>query len=225
MKKHTLVATLLAGVILAGCATDDPNRSAKTGAAIGAVTGAVFGHQVDGNRGKFLGAAIGAITGAAAGNYMDDQQRELERQLEEERQSKEIQLQRVDEETLKLNLDSSVTFDFDSARLKPNFYNSLDKIASIVSKYDKTAVHVIGHTDSTGSTSYNQDLSERRAQSVGSYLGSRGVSYQRIQLEGRGEMQPRADNSTEYGRQQNRRVEVYLKSIVKGREEDAFKKI
>lgn len=225
MNTKALVVALLAGVIVAGCATDDPNRRAKTGAAIGAVTGAVFGHQVGDDRGRFLGAAIGAITGAAAGNYMDEQQRELERQLEEERRAEEIQLQRIDEETLKLNLDSAVTFDFDSARLKPNFYDSLDKIASIVSRYDKTAVHVIGHTDSTGASAYNQDLSERRAQSVGNYLGSRGVSYQRIRLEGRGEMEPRADNSTEYGRQQNRRVEVYLKSIVEGREEDAFKKI
>ncbi len=225
MNKPFLTLLVFASLIVGGCATNDPNQRSKTGAAIGAVAGAVFGHQVDDDKGRFLGAAIGAITGAAVGNYMDEQQRELDRQLAEEQSAREIELQRIDDETLKLNLDSGVTFDFDSDRLKPNFYDSLDKVANVLAKYDKTAVHVIGHTDSTGSTRYNQDLSERRAQSVGSYLGTNGVTYRRIRLEGRGEMQPRADNSTEQGRQQNRRVEVFLKSIVKGREEEAFQPI
>ena len=225
MNKSAFVATLLSASLLVGCATNDPDRRAKSGAAVGALAGAVLGHQIDGDHGRFVGAAIGAITGAAAGQYMDEQERELNRQLEREQAANQVDLERVDDETLKLGLDSSVTFDFDSDRLKPAFYSSLNKVARVLSRYDKTAVHVIGHTDSTGSAFYNQRLSERRAYSVSDYLDAQGVKQQRIQEEGRGESSPVASNRTEYGRQKNRRVEIYLKTIVEGREQQAFERI
>ena len=225
MKKTALVSAVVALALLAGCATDDPNRQSKSGAAIGAIAGAVLGHQVEGDKGRFVGAAIGAIAGAAVGTYMDDQERELEEQLAAEQAANEIEMQRIDEETLQLSLNSGVTFDFNSDRVKAQFHDSLDKVAGVLSKYEKTAVHVIGHTDSVGSDSYNQDLSERRAGSVGSYLTLHGVNNQRLLLEGRGESEPRASNATDSGRAQNRRVEIYLKAIEEGRETEAFEQI
>lgn len=219
--KTTLIAT--AAVLTVGCATDDPNRRAKTGAAIGAIAGAVIGNQSSSKNGKFAGAAIGALTGAAVGNYMDKQQRKMEQQLAQERQNNEIMLTRIDDETIKLDVSSEVSFDINKATIKANFRDSLDKVADVISEYEKTAVHVIGHTDSTGSQSYNQQLSEQRAGSVARYLNSNGVQRERMRMSGRGELAPIADNNSSVGRSQNRRVEIYLKSIVQGRENDAFR--
>jgi outer membrane protein OmpA-like peptidoglycan-associated protein len=221
-KQTALVLTLSA---LVGCAANDPYQRSKTGTAVGAAVGAVLGHQMNSDRGRFVGAAVGAITGAAVGSYMDKQEAALQKQLAQEQAAKQVKLERIDEETLKLNIDSAVTFDFDSSRLQPSFYRSLNKVASVLSQYNKTAVHIIGHTDSTGSAGYNQGLSTRRASAVGRYLSSHGVMQQRTLLEGRGESDPLRSNSSEYGRQQNRRVEIYLKTIVEGREQKAFERI
>jgi len=223
MRHIKITAIAAAAIILTGCATDDPNRRTKAGAAIGAVAGAVLGHQVHGKNGRYAGAAVGALTGAAVGNYMDKQQRRLEAQLAAERRNNDIRLVRIDEETLKLEVNSEATFDVNSAMIKPGFRNSLAKVSSVIAEYKQTAVHVIGHTDSDGSASYNQQLSERRAGSVSTYLTAGGVVRERVRMGGRGENSPVADNSTSDGRRQNRRVEIYLKSIVQGRENDAFR--
>ncbi len=222
MKSIPAIAGLSLLVALSGCATDDPNRRAKTGAAIGAIAGAVLGHQVDGDKGRFIGAAAGAIAGGAVGNYMDKQQRELEAQLAEERRNNEIELERLKNNVLKVNLSSEVSFDFNKADIKPGFYGSLNKLASVVAKYNNTIVHIVGHTDDRGSDSYNQQLSERRALSVKDYLAAHGVSASRIRTEGRGESEPRATNATPEGRAMNRRVEIYLKPIVEGQESNAY---
>ncbi len=220
MKKTILALTI--PLALAGCATDDPHKRAKTGAAIGAVAGAVLGHQIHDERGRYVGAVAGALTGAAVGNYMDKQQAELERKLAEERRQHEIEIQRINEETLKLNLSSEVTFDVNKAAIKTGFKGSLNKLANTLRDYDKTVVHIIGHTDSTGPASYNQQLSERRADAVKNYLASNGVSPDRIRTEGRGESEPAASNATAEGRQMNRRVEIFLKPVIEGREAQAF---
>lgn len=219
--KKLLVVSVVA-LITAGCATDDPNRRAKTGAAIGAVTGAVIGNQSKSDNGKVIGAAVGALTGAAVGSYMDKQHAKLQQQLAAEQSSNEIALSRPDAETIKLDVASEVSFDVNSASIKPNFTGSLNKVAQIISEYDQTAIHVIGHTDSTGSGSYNQQLSEKRAISVARYLSKSGVQRTRLRSAGRGENQPVADNGTTHGRSQNRRVEIFLKPIVQGREREAF---
>ena len=220
VKKYAVIA--LATFVMAGCAADDPNRRAKTGAAIGAVVGAVAGNQHSSSNGKFVGAAVGALTGAAVGNYMDNQHAKLQRQLAAEQSSNEISLSRPDGETIKLDVASEVTFDINSAGIKSSFRGSLDKVAGIISEYDQTAIHVVGHTDSTGSTSYNQQLSEKRAISVAQYLSRNGVQRTRLRSAGRGELQPVASNNSSAGRTQNRRVEIFLKPIVQGRERDAF---
>ncbi len=213
MRKQLIwtLSAIVIGTSLAGCASD-PYQRTKVGAGVGAVAGAVLGNQMGGDKTRIGGAVVGAVVGGALGNYMDRQQQEMEQRLAEEQRSKEIEIQRVREDTLKLNLSSEVSFDVGKADIKPAFYGALDKLASVIAQYDQTTVSVVGHTDSTGSDSFNQQLSERRASSVGGYLIQRGVSSSRITTSGRGEMEPRADNSTPQGREQNRRVEVFLTS-------------
>lgn len=201
---------------------DDPNRRAKVGAAIGAVAGAVLGHQLDDDAGKWVGAVAGAVAGGAAGIYMDNQQREFERELEDERAANQLEIERLRDDTLKLTVDSEVSFDFDRSEIKPAFKPSLDKLAAVLGKYDRTIVHVVGHTDSVGRDDYNQQLSERRASSVANYLASRGVPQGRLRSEGRGEREPRDSNATEAGRQLNRRVELFVKPVVEGKEREAY---
>lgn len=219
--KKIMIATAVA-TLLTACATDDPHQRAKVGAAVGAVTGAVLGHQIHDERGRYVGAVAGAIAGASVGNYMDRQQAELEAKLAAERQQHQIEVQRLNDQLLKLNLSSEVTFDYDSDAIKTGFKGSLNKVANVLSDYDRTVVHVIGHTDSTGSDSYNQNLSERRAGSVKNYLTVNGVSGERILTDGRGESEPVATNNTAEGRQMNRRVEIFLKPVIEGSEAQAF---
>lgn len=206
-----------------GCATSDPNRRAKTGAAVGAVVGGVVGHQTKGDQtGRVLGAAVGAITGAAVGDYMDKQQQELDKSMEEEQQQKALEIERLNDDTVKLSLSSEVSFDFDSARIKPAFHDTLNKLGDVIKKYDRTIVHVVGFTDSKGSESYNMELSKRRAEAVVAYLVEQSVPASRLRAEGRGESEPRDSNETEAGRQLNRRVEVFVKPVVEGSEQKAY---
>ncbi len=142
--------------------------------------------------------------------------------MAEEQRQKEIEMERLKDDTLKLTMSSEVSFDYDSAAIKPAFRDTLDKLADLLRKYDRTMVHVVGHTDSRGTDAYNQSLSERRARAVMDYLVSRGVPAERLRSEGRGEREPRDTNATEAGRQLNRRVEVYMKPIVEGQEQKAY---
>ncbi|MEW8014408.1 MAG: OmpA family protein [Candidatus Sedimenticola endophacoides] len=224
MKRTVMTVSLLSGTLLLGACMqqDDPNRRAKSGAAIGAVLGAVVGHQVDHGSGKWVGAAVGALAGAGVGNYMDNQRRAFEDELAAERRNNQLEIERMRDDTLKLSLDSEISFAFDRAEIKPAFEPSLNRLASVLVKYNRTVVHVVGHTDSTGSASYNQSLSERRAQSVVRHLEMQGVPQQRLRAEGRGESEPRDTNATEAGRQLNRRVEIYVKPIVEGQENRAY---
>lgn len=220
-KKIALTTVLTAGI--SACATDGSINRTQTGAAVGAVAGAVLGHQVDDDKGRYVGALAGAIAGGAVGKYMDDQQRELEAQLRREQAAEEIQISRLADDTLKLDLSSEVSFDVDSSRINRGFYASLNKVASVLSEYPQTAVHIVGHTDSTGSDTYNQQLSMQRASSVKRYLTRQGVDEPRTRTEGRGESVPVASNATADGRSRNRRVEIFLKPIVEGREATAFR--
>lgn len=209
-------------VLVAGCATDDPNRRAKTGAAIGALVGAVAGHQVDGDKGRYIGAAVGALAGGAAGHYQDKQAAELERELAAERARGELNITRLSGDALKVGIASDATFDFDSAAIKSSAQATYAKIAAILKDYDKTIIHVVGHTDSTGSDSYNQGLSERRTASVASALTSNGLNTARLLTEGRGESEPVSDNSTKDGQRRNRRVDIVIKPIIEGQEQQAY---
>ncbi len=224
MFKHSLLPLFCANaLVLSGCATDDPYVRTKTGAAVGAVAGAVIGHQVDDESGKFVGAVAGALAGGAVGNYMDRQQAEFERVLREEQQNNALEIERLENNVLKLNVNSEVSFDFNSADLKAAFFETLENLAGVLRTYDRTVVHVIGHTDDVGSRSYNQTLSTARANAVGAYLLDNGVPASRLRSQGRGEDEPRDSNESEAGRQLNRRVELFVKPIVRGQEQDAWK--
>lgn len=218
--KRIMFTNIALALILAGCATgpDDPNRKTKEGAAvgatIGAVAGAVIGHQQDRSggalRGALIGAAAGGALGAGVGAYMDKQQAEFERQLADERAAHQVEVERLKNENLKITMSNEVSFDYNSAALKPAFRQTLDKVADILKRYPRSSIRIVGHTDSTGSAAYNQQLSEQRAKSVAWYLADAGVDSRRIITEGRGEAQPRATNDTEAGRQLNRRVEMLV---------------
>ncbi len=222
LRRGAIAATVTTTMLLAGCAADDPNKRAKTGAAVGALLGAVAGHQVDGNKGRYIGAVVGAIAGGAVGNYMDKQQAELERELAAEAARNELNITRLAGDALKIGIASDVSFDVNKADVRPAALATYTKIAEVLKDYDKTVVHVVGHTDSTGSDAYNQGLSERRAESVRSVLAGNGVIADRLLMEGRGEREPIADNSTPQGRTQNRRVDVIIKAIVEGNEGAAY---
>lgn len=217
-------ACVLAALVAVGCATDDPNRRAKAGAAIGAATGAVIGHQVHDKNGRFFGAAIGALAGGAVGNYQDKQQRELERALAEEQRNKQIEIRRLEDDTIAIGISSDASFGFDSSELRPNMNRALAQLASTTAEYDQTIIHVVGHTDSVGKDAYNMGLSKRRAQAVAQYLSVNGVAKNRLRIDARGESEPRSSNSTEEGRNANRRVELHIKPVVEGQEERALER-
>jgi outer membrane protein OmpA-like peptidoglycan-associated protein len=222
MTTRTLIVGIAALSLLGGCAADDPYQRTKGGAAIGAVSGAVIGALAGDGKGALIGAAVGALAGGAVGNYMDNQQREFEAALAEEQRRNALEIERLKDETLKLSLNSEVSFDVDRARTKPAFEPTLDKLGDVLVRYNRTVVHVVGHTDSDGSDSYNLDLSQRRADAVAGYLQRRGVPADRVRTEGRGEREPRATNATQAGKQLNRRVEIYVKPVVQGREQQAY---
>ncbi len=200
---------VLSMVLLAGCATtpsDDPHAKTKRGAMIGAAVGAAAGLFVgDGELDEVLGgAAVGAGVGAGIGLYMDKQQKELE-------QMEEVEVERLDDETLRVNFDSDILFAVDSAVLSQEARGSLDEFAGVMMDYPKTAILIQGHTDSTGSEQHNMALSERRAQAVYNHLALRQVDESRMAAIGYGEGYPVADNATPQGRALNRRVSILIK--------------
>lgn len=207
-----IILLLVAALALSACAPNDPYMRTKTGAAIGAIAGGVLGHQLDDDTGRYVGAAAGAALGGGLGYAMDQQHQQLQ-QLAMENQQLNMEVQRLQDGSLRVGLPSEILFDFDSASLKPQFMSTMDEMAGILNQDPRSTVTVVGHTDSTGSESYNMDLSRRRAQSVSSYLAQRGVDPNRLYAEGRGESQPRASNATPEGRSQNRRVELLIRPI------------
>jgi outer membrane protein OmpA-like peptidoglycan-associated protein len=222
LKKGVTIVAI--ATLLSACAADDPNKRAKTGAAIGALVGAALGTQAtdDKKKGAVIGAVVGAIAGGAAGNYMDKQQAELEKELKAEQDAQTLNIVRMSDNSLKVGVASQATFDVDKSNLKSGSLETFGKIAEVLKSYDATVIHVVGHTDSTGADSYNQSLSERRAQSVASYIGQRGVPTERLVTEGRGEREPRASNGDAAGREQNRRVDIVIKPVIEGQEQAAF---
>jgi outer membrane protein OmpA-like peptidoglycan-associated protein len=194
----------------------------KGGVAIGAVSGAVIGAMTGNRKTALIGAAVGAVAGGAVGNYMDTQQVDFEREMADEQQRNAVEIERLKDDTLKLSLDSEISFDVGRADIKPAFRPTLNKLANLLVKYNRTVVHVVGHTDSDGSDAFNFDLSQRRALAVGSYLVAGGVPQRRTRTEGRGEREPRASNATAAGKQLNRRVEIYVKPVVEGQEQKAW---
>ena len=196
-----LIVTLLLG---SGCATQsNMGKGAAYGTAGGAAAGAILGQTIIGTA---AGAVIGGLAGTGIGSMMDRQENDMRQALAN---SQAVAVQR-EGNALALTFKSDFTFDVNSTSIRPGLYTELDRVAQVLSSYPQTTILIAGHTDSTGSESYNQQLSERRAESVKNALVQRGVNASRIQAVGYGESSPIADNGTEYGRQQNRRVEVRI---------------
>lgn len=214
----------LAASLTTACVTDDPNRRAKTGAAIGALAGAVLGHQMDGDKGRYFGAVIGGIAGGAVGGYMDDQQAELERQLAAEQNAKLLKISRLPDGSLRVGIASEASFNVNQSSIRSDAQPIYNKIANVLVDYDKSIVHVIGHTDSTGTAEHNQTLSEARARSVADTMSYQGVPRDRLRTEGRGEFEPVATNDTADGRRRNRRVDIVIKPVVQGNEREAYRR-
>jgi len=183
------------------------------GAGGGAVVGAIIGGATgnDPRVGALIGAGVGGLTGAAIGSYMDQQEAELRAQL----QNTGVSVTRQGNQII-LNMPSNITFATDSSRVNPQFNETLVSVGLVLKKFDKTLVDVNGYTDSTGADEYNQKLSYDRAVAVGTVLANQGVVQGRFRIDGLGEEDPIATNSTEAGRAQNRRVEIMLSPIAKG---------
>jgi outer membrane protein OmpA-like peptidoglycan-associated protein len=208
-----LIAFLLVPAAFADVATE--RDKTKKGAIIGGVAGAIAGTIIGNNkrlggkgsakRGAVVGTVVGAATGAIVGAMMDKQEREL-------RQIEGIDVTRTDEDELKVTVRNEILFDFDSAGLRSSSRDELREMADVFNRYNDTTIVVAGHTDSTGSASYNKRLSERRASAVSNYLEDVGVRGSRLDAYGYGESKPKSSNDTASGRQRNRRVELYVRA-------------
>ncbi len=187
-------------------AGQDPNQKTKQGAILGGILGAGTGAIVSDDKGKgaVIGGILGAAGGAAIGNALDKQETELRQQLDDD-----VRIVNTGDRLI-LTMPQDILFDVDSARVTPVLRDDLFKVADSLQKYPNTTVQVVGHTDSDGAASYNQALSERRADAVADVLRQGGVSYGRVRAYGRGESQPVASNLTSEGKRQNRRVEIVI---------------
>jgi outer membrane protein OmpA-like peptidoglycan-associated protein len=217
MKKHLLTA-IAASVALAACA-DRPLTYTEQGAIIGAASGAVLGavaYKKNRTKGAVVGAVGGGLAGGAVGHYMDAQRRDLEKNLAPEIQAGQARVQKLSDQVVLVTMTNQTAFETDSADIKPGFRSTMDKLADVVVRYQKTTLTVVGHTDNVGGDAYNQRLSERRALSVAQYLEARRVNGMRLATAGKGESQPVASNATAPGRQLNRRVEIYVEAVVEG---------
>ena len=217
MKKRFLTV-LAASAALAACA-DVPLTYTQQGAIIGAASGAVIGataYKKNRTKGAVIGAVGGGLAGGAVGAYMDAQKRDLEKNLAPEIKAGQARVQKLSDQVVLVTMTNQTAFETDSSTIKPAFHSTMDKLADVVVRYGKTTLTVVGHTDNVGADAYNQRLSERRALSVAQYLETHRVNGMRLATAGKGETQPVASNSTESGRQANRRVEIYVEAVVEG---------
>lgn len=211
VKKISILALVV--VTLWGCAAPQTKtqKGALFGTGIGALVGAGLGQVIGGDTeatliGAGIGAVLGGVAGGSIGSYMDNQEAALRQQFAA---SEAANIQR-NADVLAVTFKGDVLFDVNSAALKPGAYTEINRVADILMQYPQTTIQIAGHTDSTGSETYNQGLSERRALSVQNALVNQGVAPMRLRAIGFGESQPIAGNSTEAGRQLNRRVVVTI---------------
>jgi len=210
MKKINLFVSVLISItiLLGGCGASNTAKGTAIGGGGGAAVGAGVGALLGGGKGAAWGAGIGAVVGGAAGaligNKMDKQKKELE-------QIKDAQVESMnDGQAIKVTFDSGILFATNSSTLNQASRSSLTQFANTLQTYPDTDVQIIGHTDNTGNDKINIPLSNERAGSVQNFLMGQGISSYRMASEGMGSSQPVADNATATGRQQNRRVEVFI---------------
>ena len=210
MSRTTAVGVAAAALLLVGCADMSPRQQGTAqGAGLGALAGAVLSSATGGNAGT--GAVIGGALGAVAGNVWSKRQEDRRVALEQATRGTGVEVSRTSDNQLKLNIPNDVSFDVNSAAIRPSMRGVLDPFAANLRDDVNARVSIVGHTDSSGSEAVNAPLSMDRAQSVRDYLVSRGVPASHMQTAGRGEREPVADNSSESGRARNRRVEIFLR--------------
>ena len=216
MRALAISAAVVGAMVLTGCQTTGNNIGGveydKT--ALGALIGAAAGYGVSkGNANSSSqnnrAAAIGAVLGGAAGVYLDNK----EKKLRQATAGTGIDVNRNADGSINLVMPGAITFDTNKSNIKPNFYDTLNRVAQVLTEDNKSGILVSGYTDSTGNDSINIPLSQARAQSVASYLASRGVSTSRINAQGLGSSNPIASNSTAAGKEQNRRVEIAVYAV------------
>ena len=201
---------LLPLLLLSACAPQTrTQKGGLYGAAGGAAAGAIIGQVIGKNTqstliGAAIGTAVGGLAGAGIGNMMDRQEQDLNQALA----ASDAAAVRREGNLIAITLKGDFVFDVNSAQVKPGMYSELDRIAGVMVQYPQTVIQIEGHTDSTGSESYNMDLSRRRAESVRNLMLQRGVASSRMQVVAYGESMPVAGNQTAAGRQLNRRVEL-----------------
>lgn len=189
---------------MTGCGLSNAMKGGGIGAGAGGVAGGVIGHQLGNTAlGAIIGAAVGGTTGALIGRHMDKQAEEMKQDI------KNAKIERVGE-GIKITFDSGILFEIDSSELHYAAKENIESLAKILNKYPDTNILIEGDTDNTGTREYNQSLSERRAQAVADYQKRLGVAGSRISTVGLGELNPVASNESDYGREQNRRVEVAI---------------
>ncbi len=206
-----VTAVALAAALLVGCANmSERQKGTAVGAGIGAGVGAVLSSATGGKAG--IGAVVGGAIGAVAGNLWSKRMEEKHAAMQQATQGTGIDVSRTADNQLKVNVPSDFSFDVGRAAIKPAMRPVLDQFASGLDPAMR--VRIVGHTDSTGSDAINNPLSVERAQSVRDYLATRGVAPARVETEGHGAREPVADNASESGRAQNRRVEIFLREPV-----------
>ena len=194
----------LAGTVMLGACARNAQRGAVIGGAGGAVVGGVIGAASGSTaKGAIIGAAVGGAAGAIIGDQMDRRAAEIRQDIPG------AKVERVGEGIL-VTFDTGLLFGLDSAVVRPAAQENLRNLAANLGKYPDTDLLIVGHTDSTGTESYNLALSKRRAMAVSDFLVADGVARTRLRMDGRGELEPVASNDSDDGRQQNRRVEVAI---------------
>ena len=207
--KTMSVVVLTSAITLAGCTNSDgTNNNTGTGVGIGAALGGLLGRAVsadsDKTQGTVIGGVVGGVIGGLIGADLDAQEAELRAQM-----GNSVGIVNTGNQLI-VSLPEDITFDVNSAVVKSSLISDLNALASSMNNYPNTTIEVVGHTDNTGTAAYNQALSEQRARAVRGILVSGGVTSGRVIAYGVGETRPVATNSTVAGRQQNRRVEIFI---------------
>ena len=215
MTAKTLIALLAGSLALSGCASlTESQQTTATGAGVGAATGAIIGAIAGGGKGAAIGAAAGTAAGAAGGYVWSQRMEKQRQQMEAATQGTGVSVMQTADNRLKIQIPSDISFDTGKAAIKPELQPVLDRFANTLIENPVTNVHIIGHTDSTGSDAVNNPLSVRRAISARDYLAARGVATTRVSIDGRGSREPIADNASDAGRARNRRIEIFVAEAV-----------
>ncbi len=208
----TLVAAVaIAALALTGCANmNETQQGTAKGAAIGAGVGALLGAATGGSKRAGTGAVLGAGAGALGGYIWSQRMQEQKAAMEQATAGTGVGVTQTADNRLKLDIPSDISFDVGRSAVKSNFAGVLNQFATTLNSNPSTLITIVGHTDNTGSDAINNPLSLDRAHSARDYLIARGVAVSRFTTEGMGSRQPVADNGTDRGRAQNRRVEIYV---------------